>query len=918
MIAERLIVNFQMYKKYLPLALIMTVLSGCGGGIGSGTQGSDPVVQDFPVAYVKRTLPENDDGELLEDDVRDPLEFRPGAKLYIRNQASPSSSERHVTANVFPASEFANDEGQVLFDIRDLAPSYDGTKLLFAMRAPEIENADEDDQPTWNIWEYDLESRSLRRIIESDNTAEEGDDIAPQYLADGRIVFTSTRQRQSKAVLLDEGKPQYEALNEANNEPALNLHVMAADGTNIEQITFNQSSDFDPIVLQNGKVLFTRWNRSPGNNGMDLYQVNPDGTELEILYGHHSHDTGSDNAAVHFVRPVELEDGHIMVSLRPYQTVGFGGDVVAVDIEGFTDHDQPVYYNLGAGGEGQESLTSNDILTGEGINLSGRYAFASPMLDGTGRLLVGWSQCRLVDAVADDAVIDPDADDPTIYPCTQDRIDSGDFEAAPPLYGLWILNPQSGTQLPIVRPQEGIMYTDAVIFQDLDLPSYIPDGIPGFDVDEDLANEGYGIVHIRSVYDFDGVDTTPAGLAVMSNPTQTIATARTARFLRVEKPVSKADNDVIEVDGFAFGRAGALRMREILGYVPIEPDGSVKFKVPANVAFSISVLDGEGKRLGANEFPRHSTWLQVKPGEEMECIGCHTADSEMPHGRYDAQAPAINAGAPTNGIFPGTDPGLSANMGETMAETYARVNDQVRTLSPDIEFIDDWAEDGSKEASYSLAYADLPEDLISDDPDEDDITPMLQNCKDDWTSICRIVINYETKIHPLWSLDRGDLDGMGHTSCVACHSERDTMDVIQIPPGQLDLTDGASDQQPEQFKAFRELLFTDAEQEIDMDSGLLQDIEVPVFDENGNPVFETDADGNIVEGPDGPVQLTETVPVAPSLVAGNAQASTRFFDIFATGESHEDWLSPAELKLIAEWVDIGAQYYNNPFDIPQD
>jgi hypothetical protein len=27
-------------------------------------------------------------------------------------------------------------------------------------------------------------------------------------------------------------------------------------------------------------------------------------------------------------------------------------------------------------------------------------------------------------------------------------------------------------------------------------------------------------------------------------------------------------------------------------------------------------------------------------------------------------------------------------------------------------------------------------------------------------------------------------------------------------------------------------------------------------------------------------------------------------------------LTPAELRLIAEWVDIGAQYYNNPFDVP--
>ena len=27
-------------------------------------------------------------------------------------------------------------------------------------------------------------------------------------------------------------------------------------------------------------------------------------------------------------------------------------------------------------------------------------------------------------------------------------------------------------------------------------------------------------------------------------------------------------------------------------------------------------------------------------------------------------------------------------------------------------------------------------------------------------------------------------------------------------------------------------------------------------------------------------------------------------------------LSEAELRLLSEWLDIGAQYYNNPFDVP--
>jgi hypothetical protein len=37
---------------------------------------------------------------------------------------------------------------------------------------------------------------------------------------------------------------------------------------------------------------------------------------------------------------------------------------------------------------------------------------------------------------------------------------------------------------------------------------------------------------------------------------------------------------------------------------------------------------------------------------------------------------------------------------------------------------------------------------------------------------------------------------------------------------------------------------------------------------------------------------------------------------FVTGGSHAGWLSAAELRLISEWLDIGAQYFNDPFAVP--
>ena len=58
------------------------------------------------------------------------------------------------------------------------------------------------------------------------------------------------------------------------------------------------------------------------------------------------------------------------------------------------------------------------------------------------------------------------------------------------------------------------------------------------------------------------------------------------------------------------------------------------------------------------------------------------------------------------------------------------------------------------------------------------------------------------------------------------------------------------------------------------------------------------------------------VPVNPSMSAAGARASTAFFSRFDAGGTHAGWLTPGELRLIAEWLDIGGQYYNDPFMAP--
>jgi len=446
----------------------------------------------------------------------------------------------------------------------------------------------------------------------------------------------------------------------------------------------------------------------------------------------------------------------------------------------------------------------------------------------------------------------------------------------------------------------------------------LPTFISASTLDDDaqaLADQGYGIIHIRSVYDFDGENILdPVTLDQIADPTIAAPADRPARFLRVEKPVSIPSDEVRDFDNTAFGRSNAQSMREILGYVPVEPDGSVKVAVPANVAFAISVLDEDGQRFTG----RHQNWLTVRPGETVECIGCHTANSEVPHGRDGAGPEALNTGAPTTGLaFPNTDTATVpfADMGETMAEAYARAN-TVRRLTPDIVFDDEWTDDAltPKATSFSYAYADL------ETPSP--VTPGSA-CDLSWTALCRIVINYETHIHPLWSADRRvfDVDEvtvLDDRTCTSCHTSVDDMNNTIVAVADLDLTDGPSTDEPDHFKSYRELLFPDNAQEVV--DGILVDIDttdeltaIPQFDNNGDPILDPDTGEQVVIYQD--LSFDPQVIPATMRTAGALQSGA-FLDLFRAGGSHAGDLSAAELKLISEWLDLGAQYYNNPFDAP--
>jgi hypothetical protein len=316
--------------------------------------------------------------------------------------------------------------------------------------------------------------------------------------------------------------------------------------------------------------------------------------------------------------------------------------------------------------------------------------------------------------------------------------------------------------------------------------------------------------------------------------------------------------------------------------------------VPTNVPISFEILDANGRKIAQN----HPFWLQFRPGEVVTCPGCHDPGSPLPHGRLSGAPPSVNPGAPVAGSpFPNSSGALWADLaGDTMALTRNRLECSASACEPtmDVLFSDGWTDPSNMTLTpgtdISYRYADLTT-----------ANPMSSaSCDNDWNNLCRSVIHYEQHIHPLWSVDRQILDGMNNViddhTCIACHTDNNA-GVAVVPAAQLDLTDGAADPpNQDHFAAYHELFSQDNEQVLD--NGALIDLLVAQVDGNGNTIYVP-------------------VPVAggPSMVAGSASAG-RFLGKFDAGGTHEGYLTDAEKRLIAEWLDLGAQYYNNPFDVP--
>jgi hypothetical protein len=161
--------------------------------------------------------------------------------------------------------------------IGKISLSFDASKVVFDFR--------QDPRAGFRIWEVQVDGTGLRQISfppddEAEKVARWGkpwhtDDVHPCYLPDGDIIFSSTRCEHTilcggSAALVAPG-----------------LHRMDGDGRNVRQLTNSPVSEFCPVVLDDGRVMYHRWEYVDKGARVckTIWSMNPDGTRSQELYG---------------------------------------------------------------------------------------------------------------------------------------------------------------------------------------------------------------------------------------------------------------------------------------------------------------------------------------------------------------------------------------------------------------------------------------------------------------------------------------------------------------------------------------------------------------------------------------------------------------------------------------------------------
>jgi len=192
--------------------------------------------------------------------------------------------------------------------VGDVDLHFDAARMLFSMP---------DEKNRWGVFELEIDSpaagapRQLK-LIEKPDVG----NYDACYLPDGNIIFTST------APFI--GVPCVRG-----NSHVTNLYLLETATGGIRRLSFDQDHNWCPTVMNDGRVMYLRWEYSdiPHSNSRILFHMDPDGTRQMELYGSNSYWPNS----VFYARPIPGHPSKVVGIVTGHHGVRRMGELVIFD-----------------------------------------------------------------------------------------------------------------------------------------------------------------------------------------------------------------------------------------------------------------------------------------------------------------------------------------------------------------------------------------------------------------------------------------------------------------------------------------------------------------------------------------------------------------------------------------------------------
>lgn len=413
--------------------------------------------------------------------------------------------------------------------IADLKLHWDGDRAMFTQTMSDNR---------WNVFEVKLNNGDCKKLI--DNPEPDLEFYDGTYLPDGRIIANSNIGYQ--------GVPCVNG-----SDPVGNMVLYTPQSKNLRRLTFDQDANWNPVIMNNGRVMYTRWEYTDLTHYYTriVMNMNPDGTEQKALYGSGAMFPNS----TFDVQPLPGYASAFVGIISGHHGVARSGRLILFD---------PAKARKGAAGMLQEIPHRN-------------------------RPIVEEVKDRLVDGVWPQFIKPSPLND--TYFLVAAKLDKND------LWGIYLVD--KFDNVTCLHKMEGEGYISPIAVRKTVTPPAIPDRVK---LDDKQAT-----VFIQDIYEGEGLKGIPRG------------TVKSLRLHAYEYAYVQTQSD-----HNWHGIQSGWDIKRMLGTVPVEEDGSVIFKIPANTPVSIQPLDKDGV---AVQWMR--SWLTGQPGEIVSCVGCHEDQNQI-------------------------------------------------------------------------------------------------------------------------------------------------------------------------------------------------------------------------------------------------------------------------------------------------